>query len=59
MILYQVCSNEGPRVQDGPAPGVLGSSQTATLKNIFCLNEGPWVQDGPAPGGPGPFGLDA
>ena len=34
MILYQVCSNEGPRIQDGPAPGVLCSSHTATLKNI-------------------------
>ena len=22
--LYQVCSNEGPRVQDGPVSGVLG-----------------------------------
>ena len=21
VILYQVCSNQGPRVQDGPAPG--------------------------------------
>ena len=21
MVLYQVCSNEGPRVQDSPVPG--------------------------------------
>ena len=21
VVLYQVCSDEGPRVQDGPAPG--------------------------------------
>ena len=21
VVLYQVCSNQGPRVQDGPAPG--------------------------------------
>ena len=26
MVLYQVCSNEGPGVQDGLWPGVLGSN---------------------------------
>ena len=30
VVLYQVCSNEGPRVQDGPGSGVLGSNHRNT-----------------------------
>ena len=33
--LYQVCSNEGPRVQDGLWPGVPSLSHRNTYKNIY------------------------
>ena len=33
--LYQVCSNEGPRVQDGHWPGVPSLSHRNTYKNIY------------------------
>ena len=35
MHLYQVCSNEGPRVQDGLWPGVPSLSHRNTYKNIY------------------------
>ena len=42
MVLYQFCSNERPRVQDGFWPGVVGSSHTKIhrkiLKNLFLQN---------------------
>ena len=38
MVLYKVCSNEGPRVQDGLWPGVLGSNHRNILKNLLLQN---------------------
>ena len=34
VVLYQVCSNQGPRVQGGPGPGVLGSNHGNAQKYI-------------------------
>ena len=45
IVLYQVCSTQGPRAQDGPAPGVggggIGSNHRNTLnafKNLLLQN---------------------
>ena len=38
MVLYQVCSNDDPRVQNGPAPGVLSLKQRKIFKNVFLEN---------------------
>ena len=34
-MVFEVCSNKGPRVKDGPEPGVLGLNHRNTWKNIF------------------------
>ena len=41
VVLYRVCSNEDPRVQDSPVPGVWGSHHRNTLniiKNLLLQN---------------------
>ena len=34
VVFYQVCSNQGPRIQGGPGPGVLGSKHGNAQKYI-------------------------
>ena len=34
MVLYQICLNDGPRVQGGSAPGGPGFNHRNTKKNI-------------------------
>ena len=34
VVLYQVCSNQGPRIQGGPGPGVQGSNRGNAQKYI-------------------------
>ena len=55
MDLYQVCSNGGPGVQNGPAAGGLGFKKEIYLKNLLlqnCLAQGLEIWYIALPGGP-------
>ena len=48
VVLYQFCSNEGPRVQDGFWPGVVGSSHrymyTRAREIVGFAGSGPIIE---------------
>ena len=57
MDLYQVCSNGGPGVQNGPAAGGLGFKKEIYFKNLLlqnCLAQGLEIWYIALPGGPLP-----